>query len=56
MRFLNDYLDGDHYFRVFKEKHNLIRAKNQLQLLRKIEEKEMVIKEIIKKVLNDHNK
>lgn len=56
MRFLNDYLDGDHYFRISKEKHNLIRAKNQLQLLRKIEEKEIAIKEIIKKVLNDHNK
>ncbi len=53
MRFLNDYLDGDHYFRVTKVNHNLIRAKNQLQLLKKIEEKEEKIKQIIVDVLKE---
>lgn len=53
MRFLNDYLDGDCYFRVTKEKHNLIRAKNQIRLLEKIEEKEEKIKRIINEVLSE---
>ncbi len=53
MRFLHDFLDGDHYFRINKEKHNLIRAKNQLQLVKKIEEKELDIKEIINKIIID---
>ena len=53
MRFLQDYLEGDHYFRTSKEKHNLIRAKNQLQLLRKIEEKEFKIKQIISEVIKN---
>lgn len=53
MRFLQDYLDGDHYFRTSKEKHNLIRAKNQLQLLKKIEEKEIKIKQIISEVIKN---
>ena len=56
MRFLHDYLDGDHYFRVTKAHHNLIRAKNQLQLLRKIEEKEASIKAIINEVLEKYLK
>lgn len=51
MRFLHDYLDGDHYFRVMKNNHNLIRAKNQLQLVIKIEEKELLIKQIINEIL-----
>lgn len=55
MRFLHDYLDGDHYFRVTKPLHNLIRAKNQLQLVRKIEEKEKIIKENINDILRELN-
>lgn len=53
MRFLHDYLDGDHYFRVSKPLHNLIRAKNQLQLVRKLEEKEKKIKESINDILKE---
>ncbi len=53
MRFLHDYLDGDHYFRINKDNHNLIRAKNQLQLVKKIEEKEWLIKQTINDILND---
>jgi hypothetical protein len=55
MRFLDDYLDGDQYFRVTKEKHNLIRAKNQLRLLEKIEIKEKEIKQIINEIIKENS-
>lgn len=38
MRFLTDYLQGDVYFRVHKEEHNLIRARNQFKLVESMEE------------------
>lgn len=52
MRFLHDYLDGDKYFRIDKsrEKHNLERARNQLQLASKLEEQENQMKEIINEI------
>lgn len=37
MRFLTDYLEGDVYFRVHKDGHNLIRAKNQFAFVREME-------------------
>ena len=37
MRFLTDYLDGDNYFRVSKEKHNLIRCRTQFRLVEEME-------------------
>ncbi|WBW98891.1 phosphotransferase enzyme family protein [Oceanirhabdus sp. W0125-5] len=37
MRFLTDYLEGDKYFKVHKEKHNLIRAKNQFKFVKEME-------------------
>ena len=36
-RFLADYLDGDRYFKIKKPGHNLIRARNQIELLRQME-------------------
>ena len=38
LRFLADYLNGDVYFHVSREKHNLDRAKVQFRLLECIEE------------------
>ncbi len=38
MRFLTDYLDGDVYFRVHREGHNLDRARNQFRLVESMEE------------------
>ncbi len=38
-RFLADYLDGDVYFKVRSEDHNLVRARTQIQLVRDIEAK-----------------
>lgn len=37
MRFLTDYINGDKYFKVNYEKHNLDRARNQLKLAHEME-------------------
>ena len=36
IRFLEDYIRGDVYFRIHKDKHNLIRARTQLTLAQNI--------------------
>lgn len=38
MRFLTDYLEGDHYFAIHRPEHNLDRARAQLTLLSRMEE------------------
>ncbi len=40
IRFLTDYLDGDHYFRVHRQGHNLDRARTQFKLVQSIIEQE----------------
>lgn len=37
MRFLTDYLEGDHYFRIHREQHNLDRARSQFALVADME-------------------
>ena len=37
MRFLTDYLDGDKYFRIARENHNLDRARTQFKLIEDME-------------------
>ncbi|MBP5466418.1 MAG: aminoglycoside phosphotransferase family protein [Clostridia bacterium] len=37
MRFLTDYLDGDNYFRISRENHNLDRARTQFKLIEDME-------------------
>ena len=39
IRFLNDYINGDTYFKTNYEKHNLDRARNQIALVKDIESK-----------------
>ncbi len=39
VRFLTDYLNGDIYFRIHREKHNLDRCRTQLRLVRDMEGK-----------------
>ena len=51
IRFLTDYLLGDVYFRTSSEKHNLVRARNQIKLVLDIEEKYSTLQEIVKKYL-----
>ena len=38
VRFLTDYLDGDHYFGIHYPDHNLDRARTQFTLVRQMEE------------------
>jgi Ser/Thr protein kinase RdoA (MazF antagonist) len=46
VRFLTDYLDGDNYFHVDHENHNLDRARNQLNLYRLLHKDREKLKEI----------
>ena len=39
IRFLADYINGDTYFKIHKEKHNLDRARNQFKLVLDMESK-----------------
>ena len=39
VRFLTDYLDGDHYFAIHREGHNLDRARTQFKLVADMEAK-----------------
>lgn len=39
LRFLTDYLDGDHYFAIHRPEHNLDRARTQFKLVRDMEDK-----------------
>jgi Ser/Thr protein kinase RdoA (MazF antagonist) len=50
LRFLTDYIDGDHYFKIHHEQHNIQRARAQLALLRSMEEQYDKMKEIIMKL------
>lgn len=47
MRFLTDYLDGDRYFKVNSDQHNLIRARAQMRLLMDVESKEEEMRRFI---------
>ncbi len=47
LRFLTDYLEGDVYFKVSHQKHNLVRALVQFKLTESIEAQESVIQDII---------
>lgn len=49
MRFLTDYLDGDNYFKIHREGHNLDRCRTQFKLVKDMEEKLSQMKEIVEK-------
>ena len=48
MRFLTDYLQGDTYFKIHREGHNLDRCRTQMKLVADMEEKWEQMKEIVK--------
>jgi thiamine kinase-like enzyme len=50
LRFLTDFIDGDHYFKIHHELHNLQRARAQLQLMKSMEEQYEEMKRIIRKL------
>lgn len=49
MRFLTDYLEGDHYFKIHREDHNLDRARTQFKLVEDMENKWDIMKDIVNK-------
>lgn len=49
MRFLTDYLQGDTYFKIHREGHNLDRCRTQMKLVADMEEKWDQMEEIVKK-------
>ena len=51
MRFLTDYLQGDTYFRVHREGHNLDRARTQFKLVSDMEAKWDTMKNIVHKFM-----
>lgn len=51
MRFLTDYLEGDVYFKIHREKHNLDRCRTQFKLVKDMEEKWEQMNQIVKKYL-----
>lgn len=51
LRFLTDYLDGDRYFKIHHEHHNLQRANAQFRLVESMEEQYDEMKEIIQKLV-----
>ncbi|MGE5420584.1 MAG: phosphotransferase enzyme family protein [Chloroflexota bacterium] len=47
VRFLTDFIDGDNYFKIHHEHHNIQRARAQLKLVRSMEEQYGDMKRII---------
>ena len=50
MRFLTDHLQGDTYFKIHRENHNLDRARNQFALVADMEQKLSQMKKIVRKL------
>jgi Ser/Thr protein kinase RdoA (MazF antagonist) len=51
IRFLGDHLNGDTYFKIHRENHNLDRARTQFKLVYDMEQKEEEMKKIVAKYL-----
>ncbi|MBE5039688.1 phosphotransferase enzyme family protein [Ructibacterium gallinarum] len=54
-RFLTDYLEGDHYFKVHRPRHNLDRARTQFKLVADMESKLGQMQEIVQKYFCSSN-
>lgn len=54
MRFLTDYLSGDTYFRTAYAEHNLVRARTQMKLAQRMDEKFETMKRIIRTILEEN--
>ena len=52
IRFLTDYLNGDTYFKIHREHHNLDRARNQFKLVWDISAKEKELSEIVSSLMD----
>ncbi len=52
IRFLSDHLNGDTYFKIHRENHNLDRCRTQFKLVADIEKKYDTMMKIVKELLN----
>ena len=50
VRFLTDYLNGDVYFKIHRENHNLDRCRTQFKLVSDMEAKEDKMREIVNSI------
>lgn len=50
MRFLTDFINGDTYFKTDYPEHNLVRARNQMKLVRDMDAKMDAMEKIIKEI------
>lgn len=50
VRFLSDYLEGDHYYKIHHPDHNLQRTRAQLRLVEELEAHETALREILKQI------
>lgn len=51
IRFLTDYLEGDHYFKIHRPEHNLDRCRTQFAMVKDMEDKWAQMQEIVEKYL-----
>lgn len=51
IRFLTDYLEGDHYFKIHRPEHNLDRCRTQFAMVKDMEDKWTQMQEIVEKYL-----
>lgn len=56
MRFLTDHIDGDHYFRIHRENHNLDRCRTQFKLVADMEQKMPEMKRIVAECCGKYRK
>ncbi|WP_229717673.1 phosphotransferase enzyme family protein [Parapedobacter defluvii] len=56
VRFLTDFLEGDHYYKVHHADHNLQRTRAQLRLVEQLEVHEPELREIIDRVVRQYQK
>jgi len=54
VRFLTDFLEGDHYYKVHHADHNLQRTRAQLRLVEQLEVHEAELRGIIDRVVNQY--
>ena len=56
LRFLTDYLEGDVYYHISREEHNLDRCRNQIALIRSMDKNWEKAEETVKKLVKNMRK
>jgi len=51
IRFLTDYLEGDHYYKIDYPQHNLVLTKTQIKLVKEMEKYQKEIDAMLQKHL-----